>query len=194
MALSASTLAGELRKIFDPGAGGFGWPASRSAAIASITAAYDTYASDAVDYSGDAVASKSPSGFQAALAAAFSDTWTAADAADAFRDAWIAYWTGATFAVGAPPPPSGQCPNSGGNTVFSVEISSAVTIINGAPLRASLLYEFGNLGIDGDAKATAIAAAFHAATTNDITCRIDGLDSTPPPTGPLPIFNLCRVF
>ena len=193
MALDVSKLVPELRKIFDPSFEGFYWSESRSDTVTRISAAHDLYASDAVDYSGDAVATKNPGAFRSTLDSELWDTWTAAEAADAFRDAWIAYWTGGTFAVGALPPPTGVCANVGGDSIFSVEFTSVITIINAAPLRAALYAEFRNLGTNGYTKAVAIANAFHAATTNNLTVRIDGLDTTPPPVGPLPIYNVCGV-
>jgi hypothetical protein len=194
MALDVNKLAADLRRFLDPDDPSFAWPPTRDAAITLWSNAYDTYGSDAVDYSGDAVASKNPTGFRSALAAAFSYTWTAGEAANAFRDAWIAYWTGGVFSIGTVPPPTGACANAGGNGIFSTELSSIVTLINGAPLRAALLAIFQDLGIDGADKADEIAAAFHAATTTNIQVTISGLDTTPPPTGPLPIVNVCTVF
>jgi len=196
MSLSVTKLRDEFLPMFDPGAGGFYWSSTRSEALDRIRDAYDTYASDAEDYSGDSVASKSPSGFRSALNAMLS-TWTAADAAAAMAAAFVAYWTGGSFAVGSLISGTGSppCANQGSGTkIFAVENTSAVIAAVGTSLQAALLSEFNNLSTDGAAKALAIAQCFHNATTADVTVLISGLDTTPPPTGPLPVTNTCTVF
>ncbi len=194
MALSQAKLAGELSRFMDPEHPSFAWPASRSEAIQLWVDAYDTYATDAEDVSGDAVVTKYPAMFHAELVNRLTGSWSSAAAALAFRYAFVTYWTGAVFAIGAVPAPGGPCPNVGGNGIFSVEIQSVVTSVNGVNLRSALLALFDALTDDAGARIEAIAAAFHAATTTDVLVTITGLDTTPPPAGPLPITNVCRVF
>jgi hypothetical protein len=194
MALDRNKLVTALRRFMDPSDPDFAWPISRPAAVQLWTDAYDSYASDAVDYSGDGVSSKSPAGFEAALVSQFSGSWTASAAAIAFRNAFIAYWTGGVFSVGSVPPPGGACPNVGGNGVFSIESSSVVSSVGGTTLRTQLQAVFNDLTDDAEAKIQDIATVFHEATTQHVIVLISGLDTTPPPAGPLPITNTCKVF
>lgn len=192
MALSASILKTEILKLVDPDDPGFvGFPEDTATMQANWTDAFDAYALNAVDVSGDPVVTVNKAGFQAALAPLFNPDSTSTAAANAFASAWSAYWTGATFAI-LIPPPSGV----GGNGIFGVEISSAVTVVVPANLSSDLKTIFDTIDTDQDpdTKAQQIADAFHAATTNDITVLISGLDTTPPPTGPLPITNTDKVY
>lgn len=199
MPLNATTLKNEILKIIDKDNPSFtGFPANVAAAAAKWKTAYDTYASAATRAGGAAVASKNPAGFESTLAAqlpAGNPGGTEAQAATAFANAWVSYWTGATFSTGAPfPVHNSPCPNVGGNTIFGSITSSAVTVVTPAPLISALTTEFANDTLDVNVAATNIANAFHAATTANITVLTSGLDTTPPSTGPLPITNTCTVF
>jgi len=200
MALSQATLKTELLKIMDPDNPSFvGHPDNVNDAAANWAAAYDTYALNAADYSGDALASANAPGFETTLAnmlPAGDPGGTAATAAAAFEAAFIMYWTGAVFAVGIVPPPTGVCPNIGGNTIFGLEATSAVITIVPNILIPLLVAAWANpLGTeDPDAAATIAASAFHTATTTAVFVLISGTDTTPPPAGPLPITNTCTVF
>jgi len=192
MALSASTLKDEILKLVDPDNPGFvGFPEDSATMQANWADAFDAYGLNAVDVSGDAVAVVNKAGFQSGLATVFNPNSTSSVAANAFATAWAAYWTGATFVVGIPPPNG-----VGGNGIFGIEISSVVTVIVPTNLAADLKTIFDEIEADQDpdTKAQQIADAFHAATTNDITVLITGTDTTPPPTGPLPITNTDKVY
>jgi len=181
-----------------------GHPANVSDAATNFANAYDTYALDAVDYSGDAVAVVNKAGFESTLAASLppgNPGGTPLAASAAFDNAFISYWTGATFAIGIIPPPAGICPNVGGNSIFSVELSSVVSAITPSILGNLLSTVWNSLPPTGSKEtedpsiaASAIASALHTATTTAISVLISGLDTTPIPAGPLPITNTCTVF
>jgi hypothetical protein len=192
--LSAATLKNNLLNMFDPGSAGFlGWPATLNQGITNLANAYQAYAATAWDASNDLVATVNIAGFKAALAALVPGS-TIAQAAQAFDNAFVAYWTGAVFAIGIVPTPASPCPSVGGTTLWSIEISSVVSVVTPNILKNLLLAEFAVLSADANAKATAIANAFHSATTTAVTVLITGLDTTPPPAGPLPITNTCTIF
>jgi len=194
--LNEQTLLNEILQLVDPGTPGHGFPASRSAAITAWSNAYDTYAGAALDASDDNLSFGGPSGFASALSSAWSSTWTAAAAASAFSSAFEAYWTGATFAIGTLiSGTGGECENQGSGTrIFAVELTSIVSVVDGSTLYSELLNEFEDLDDQGADKAARIVACFHRATSADVLVLISGLDTTPPPTGPLPVTNLCHLF
>lgn len=187
MALDKSVLKEELLKLLDEGHAEFaGFPSSASDAAQNWADAYDTYAADAEDVSGDAVASANAAGFKSALV--FADgTPTPVASSLEYDAAFVAYWTGATFAVGTPP-----SSGTGGNGTFGVELSSAVVSVIPAVLgglMATILAAIDS-DQDPDVKAGKFADAFHDATTSAVLVLISGLDTTPPPGGgPLPIVN-----
>jgi len=185
MALSKSTLETEFRKLMDPDFAQFaGFPDDGPAAAANFANAYDLYASNAADASGDLVASKNKAGFESALAGVISPNTPAAAMGAAFEQAFVMYWTGAVFAVGIPPPNG-----VGGTGLFSVELTSMVVTVTPGVLLASIVPELSSTSDDGAAKAAAFADLFHTATTSAVIVLITGLDTTPPPAGPLPITN-----
>lgn len=197
MALSMDTLTDKIRRLTDPTHPNHAYPATRAAAIAAWRDAYDTYAAVAKDRSDDAVTSKSPSGFAGALSSGWSNAWTLGEAADAFVAACDAYWTGGVFAVGSmvPGTGSGSCQNVGGGTrIFALEQTSVVTVAVFTPRRPDFIDVFSDLTANGEQKAAEIADVFHYGTTTDVTVLITGLDTTPPPVGPLPVTNTCKVF
>jgi len=191
--LNQTKLLTELRKIADPEYSGFeGHPENTNDARTRWANAYHAYASDAVDASNDAVLSTNLAGFKSALIYAVPST--VAQGAMYYDNAFVAYWTGATFAVGAPPV-GGPCPNIGGTTIFSTEITSMVTVVLPNILGPLLIPILSNV----DANTTAVsrlqqmANAFHTATTTAVKVLITGVDTTPTPAGPLPVTNLCGI-
>ena len=200
--LSHATLVDEIRKIVDPTHPDHHYPTSYADAAQRWTDAYATiYAGDAEDYSGDAVATKNDAGCLAILAANMPSNWTATQAATMWQNAFEALWTGGIFGVGSFGAPGGECPNVGGTMIFSVEISSLVTVVSGATLKIALIPEFNDLSYGdleqyGYNKANDLADIFHAhiILLSSLTTLITGLDTTPPPVGPLPCANTCHIY
>lgn len=192
MTLNVATLLTELRKFGDEKFSGFtGFPGTKAEAKSAWTNAYDIYASTATDISGDLLVSSNSSGFQSNLS--FDASGTAASSAADFDSAFVSYWTGATFAVGIIPPPSGLCPNVGGTGIFGVETTSVVSTVTANVLKAKLLAILGSPASNAQAQLTLLAQAFHEATTEAVTVLITGTDTTPTPSGPLPITNTCGI-
>ena len=193
MALVKAKLKEEILKMINPDHASFvGYPADVATAAANWKTAYDTYALDAADVSGDSVSLVNAALFESTLIAQLppgDPGGTAAAAAAAYDLAFVQYWTGGVFAIGIPPP-SGI----GGNGIFGVELSSVVSVVAPSVLQGLLVAVFGNATMDIDAKASELADAFHTATTTAITVLITGLDTTPPPAGPLPITNTDLVY
>jgi len=191
MALDKSKLETELIKMLDEAHDDFiGFPADAAEAAANWAAAYDTYAADVEDVSGDGIASANAAGFESALV--FADTNTPALAELEFDAAFVAYWTGATFSVGTPPS-SGV----GGNGTWGVEQTSAVVACPPGALKAEITSILASNAKESAAsKAGKLATAFHNATTGGaIVVLIAGLDTTPPASGgPLPITNTDTVY
>jgi len=158
--------------------------------------AYHAYASKAMDASNDMVASANQAGFRSALNFRVAkDSMTPLTIAQQLDLAFVSYWTGATFAVGIPPTPAAKCPSVGGNTIFSTEISSIVqTVIPGTLLAqlTPIVTQKSKAATLSD-MAQQYADAFHTATTTAVLVFITGLDTTPPPAGPLSVFNLCTI-
>lgn len=194
MALSQATLKQELLKLFDQDNPAFvGFPVTVADAATNFGNAYQTYAATAQDASGDLVVTTNLPLFISTLAGALPPdpaAGTPSVAAQAFGAAFTAYWTGGIFAIGIPPPTG-----IGGNGIFSVELTSLVTVVNSAALSTPLEVIFTVPPTEAqtaDAQADSIATAFHTATTTGVTVLITGLDTTPPPpagAGPLPIIN-----
>lgn len=188
MALNQAKLAASLLDIFSSkGASG-----SAEAFEEQWSDAYDAYARDARDVSGDALLTASPMGFRRSLN--FRACSQPQHIASQFEMAFQAYWTGAIFQVGIPPSPIPiGCPNVGGNTVFGVELTSVVILVTPQVVFGQMYPEFSVADRDDSiaARATRIATAMHAATTTAILVLISGLDTTVPT--PLPITNTCRI-
>jgi hypothetical protein len=188
--LSRSKLSGDLARIF-------GSPdriSGRSSAESLWTNAYHSYASDAEDISGDGVLTVNKTAFLSILD--FGREKTPSEAAHNFDQAFVAYWTGAIFSVGIliVTPPL-ECPNAGGNGVWSSETTSVVDSVAPNVLAPLLVPIFSGLN-EGDtavSKASQFARAFHTATTTAVSVLITGLDTTPGPTGPLSISNTCTI-
>lgn len=193
--LSVSTLETQLRNLLDGSVATFaGYPATKADAITNWGNAYNTYALSAQDVSGDPVVTTNLAGFTSALTSGLVDVGTVTTAADAFEAAFVAYWTGGTFATAIPGVGTATCPNVGGNLVFSAEVTSLVSAVTPNILKNLLLTEFAILSSDAATKAASLASAFHTATTTAVFVTIAGTDTTPPPTGPLPVTNTCTIF
>ncbi len=187
MALSAATLAQSLVQIAN---GKDGMPSLLAEDLWAT--AYDLYARAAQDVSGDLLLSANRAGFRAALS--FDGSRSAMEIAHQFELAFVAYWTGAIFSVGIPPPPVPPgCPNVGGNTIFASEVSSVVVTVLPGVMQAGLLPEFMQNSGEIPDRAQAIATAMHRATISAVLVLITGIDTTVPPTGPLPITNTCVI-
>lgn len=187
MALSQATLTQLLLNVFGSRATGFvGFPNSYAAAARNFANAYDAYAKSAVDSAGDVLLTASPAGFDAALSQGLFQSQSASVCANLFGQAFAQYWSSATFALLHLP-----AYGSGGNGFFSVKSSSKVFGVSTAALVTALTQEFGrhDLSITDAQKAQSLSTILHAAIA-DVTVAQIGLDTTPPPTGPLPIVNL----
>lgn len=164
MALSAATLHSALMAFGEHP----NHPKSVQEAMQKWADAYNTYASAAMDFSGDPLLSGKTAAFQSALS--FNLNNTAQIAAQNYDNALVAYWAGATFNVAIPHP------------LLSVEATSIAVATPGA-LAPLLLPIFSNL--DKNAKATDrlmdIANAIHTATVAAVLVTISGTSKTMPP-------------
>jgi len=206
MSLDKAKMEAKLLRMFDQDHVEFiGFPTDIATAAANWTDAYDTYALDAEDASGDTLASASASSFEEHLGGGPGDPpspppnlpgpgGTPTMAAQAFDDAFVKYWTGASFNVGTPPVHLSPCPNVGGTTIFSTEATSVVSGVTANVLRGLLIPIFSDINPSTTAaqKASQIATAFDTATKSAVIVSIDGLDTTTPT--PVPINNTCTVF
>lgn len=193
--LVEANLATEFLKLVDSSSPTFsGFPATKVDAITNWANAYNTYALQAQDASEDVVSTVNLPAMIATLTAMLPESASGTPdlASAAFDAAFVQYWTGGVFAVGIPPTGVGACPNIGGTLAFSSETSSVVTAVTANILKNLLLDVFASTK-DGATAATALASAFHTATTSAVIVLITGLDTTPAPTGPLPITNTCSI-
>ena len=165
MTLNATTLKSEIFAITGNPAN---YPGDPVEAAQKLADAYDTYAQDATDLTGDGPITVNKSGFQSSLN--FTVGNTAAQAALAFELAVIAYWTSAKFDTSTPPPGS------------VTKISSTIII---PPISNGLLLTvFSDIsGADADTKAQQIADALHSMT---ITGAGIIQHTIPSPSGPIP--------
>jgi hypothetical protein len=149
---------------------------------------------DAEDVSGDQVTRVSSNGLRSALN--FDNRESASDFCRQIERGFRGYWTGAIFAVGTPPSPAAACASVGGSGVFGSEITSLVVSVLPNVMFSSLLPVVRSFTREtsADDRAKDIAAAMHRATTTAVIVLITGLDTTPGPSGPLPITNTCRIF
>lgn len=192
MALNVAVLKAGIERILVAAGKGAG-PATPLEAAAAWAGAYDDYARAAMDVSGDALVTANRPGFQSALRFP-AKSGTSASAAAEFQSAFIAYWTGAVFAVGIPPAtPTVPCPSVPPAPPWAVEVSSVVLSV--APGLAGLLTPiFSNTSNrPPSAVAAELASAFHSATTTNVLVLITGI-TTPPPPGGLPVTNTCTIF
>lgn len=195
--VSYDKLLNAILRLIDPDTLGHQYPPTRAAAVVAWTDAYNDYALDAKDVSSDVVQSVNRNGFENELFSNFYYSWTARVTARSFADAFVAYWSQATFAIGTLIPGTGVegSINEGpGTRIFSVELSSTVQTVTGDNLEDALYSEFVRLDWDAPDKAARITQCFHDATINDVIVFIDGLDTTPPPLGPLTVTNLYHIF
>lgn len=194
MALDVNKLKGELLKLIDPNDPHFvGHPTNATDFANNWANAYDTYAKDAQDVSGDPVLTAHKSSMAARLLTLNVPAGVIATAASTFDQALADYWIGATFATLIVPTPAAACASVGGTGLWSAEASSVVSAVTAHVLEASMLSLLAIPSDDPNVKATALANAFHAATTSAVKVTITGTDTTTPPTGPLTITNTCGV-
>jgi len=187
LSLSESLLRERLMSIFsDP-------VKSYAQAEVRLGHVYHEYASQAVDASGDSLLSSNPSGFRSALR--FSGI-SKLEFASQMDTAMQSYWTGAAFGIGSLVVGTGvPCPNVGGTGLFSSEISSLVSVVTPGVMRGALLADPLSLTRNNSmSAAVAFARAMHLATSSAVLVLIAGLDTTPPPGGPLPVTNTCHLF
>ena len=188
MALNQAKLAGAILDIF-----------ANKGGVSSVelfeerwASAYDSYARDARDISSEGPLTVNSIGFRRALN--FRASSHASIISAQFEQAFQTYWTGALFQFGVPPPPVPPgCPNIGGNTIFGVELSSLVTLVTPGVMFGQIYPEFLTASRSDtiEARASAIAAAMHRATTTAVLVLITGVDTTVPT--PLPITNICGI-
>lgn len=195
MALDVNKLKNELLKLLDPNNAHFvGYPTNATDFANNWANAYDTYAKDAQDVSGDVLITAFKTAMATKLMALNVPAGLIATAASTFDQALGAYWASAIFAVGIVPTPASACASVGGSGTWSTETSSVGTGFTTGILETALLSLLAIPSNDPLVKATALANAFHAATTTAVKVTITGVDTTAPPTGPLPITNVCGVF
>lgn len=190
--LNVATLRAGIERILTSAAAG-GGPSTPLEAAVAWAGAYDDYARVATDVSGDLLVTANRPGFQSALRFSPKGS-TAASTAAEFQAGFVAYWTGAVFAVGIPPAtPTVPCPSIPPAPPWAVEVSSVVLSV--APGLAGLLTPiFSNTSNrPPSAVAAELASAFHTATTTNVLVLITGV-TTPPPPGGLPVTNTCTVF
>lgn len=193
MALDVNKLKTELLKIIDPNDPHFvGYPTNATDFANNWANAYDTYAKDAQDVSGDVLITAFKSAMAAKLLTLNVPAGVIATAASTFDDALKAYWASAVFAIGIVPTPASACPSVGGTGTWATETSSIGVGFTAGILEASLLSLLAIPSSDPQVKAPALAAAFHNATTSAVKILITGVDTTVPT--PLPITNTCGVF
>lgn len=197
MSLNPEILLSEIRSFADPDYLGFsGFPTSRIQARQAWTSAYNTYASTAQDASNDLLVTANSLGFFGALDFTASNSKTLLSAVLDFDSAFIAYWTGAIFAIGIPPSPAAPCSNifvPPGNGIFGLEITSIVSVVIPNILKVKLFNVMQNPDTRAVAQLEKIADAFHEATTTAIKVLITGTDTVPSPVGPYPVTNLCEI-
>lgn len=193
MALDVNKLKTELLKIIDPNDAHFvGYPTNATDFANNWANAYDTYAQDAQDVSGDVLITAFKTAMATKLMALNVPAGVIATAASTFDDALKAYWASAVFAVGIVPTLASACPSVGGTGTWATETSSVGVGFTAGILEASLLSLLAIPSSDPQVKAPALAAAFHNATTTAVKILITGVDTTAPT--PLPITNTCGVF
>ena len=187
MALAQLTLKTEFLKLMDETSPTFlGWPSTREAACVNWTNAYDTYASTAQDISFDTLISANKAAMLSYLLANMPGPGgDIATSAAVWDQAFINYWTGATFTIiQIPTPPNDPGANTG---LFSVELSSLIVTVTPSVLKDLLIAELGVFSNSAATKAENLATVFHTATTTAVLALISGLDTTTPT--PLPITN-----
>jgi hypothetical protein len=187
MSLSLQSLRRNLVRFFSEPAN----TPSAPAAEERLARIYHEYAREAEDVSGENPVSTTQAAFQGPLD--FRRSTTVRRYAEQVEAAFVAYWTGAAFAVGVVPPPVPPCPNVGGNGIFATETSSVVSAVAPRVLYAKLMPVLTSLQAPAQVQADRFARAFDEATKSAVTVLITGTDTTPGPTGPLPITNTCTV-
>lgn len=187
MALNLATLQQSILDLLSDPAG----PKTPPQARAAWADAYDSYAKAATDVSFDRLATSNRLGFQSALIFDKNSS-THVTAALEFERAFIAYWTGATFATAKPPLPTTPCPSVPPAPPWAKEISSIV--IAATPGLAVLLTPVfaDNTSPDLNTRAAQLASAFHTATLTNVLVLISG--TTVPSPSPLAVVNTCTIL
>lgn len=166
------------------------------------TRAYDEYARDAEDVSGDSVISINRAGFRGALN--FRIIRHTTQMAAQLEAGFLSYWTGGAFAVGnlvsgvgvapclnVPVPPA---PTS--TLIFASEVSSVVFAIAPQVMFSGVLPHLQRnfSGVTAEDQARRIASAMHQATISAVTVLITGIDTALPAVGgPFPLTNTCTI-
>jgi hypothetical protein len=183
MALKSDVLGQQFARLGDAADPNYTGSGTLLQAPGRLASAYDAYAKSAVDAGGNALVAGNVAAMQASLASVFAvPAQSAAAAAQGIGLAHTAYWMGAVFATGAPP----TRPGVGGTGIFSVSLSSVVVAAPAVALVAALTQLFARPSSDAQARAQEIAQAWHGATVT-VAFTTTGLDTTPPPAGPLPV-------
>lgn len=183
MALSIPTLTRLLANLGDPESAQYPGAGSLSQAPQRLAEAYDAYARDAVDPGGNPLVSGNVVMMEAVLASVFSvGDQSVLAAAQGIGAAHTAYWLGTTFAPGASPAAVGV----GGTGIFSQVVSSVVVAAPAADLVADLVRLFSAPSTQAQLRADEVAQAWHA-VTQQVSVTMVGVDTTPPPAGPLPV-------
>lgn len=151
---------------------------------------YHAYAVQAVDVSGDGPTNLSSTDFEAKLN--FERSRSADEFCRQVDAAFVAYWTGATFATDLLPPAEPACPNVGGTGEFASETSSEVVEVTTRAMYGKLLPIMSRASKSVRVRAQEIAQAMDAVTKSAVTVLITGEDTGSP--SPSPITNECGVF
>lgn len=184
MALSATTLLHNLTAI--------GPQTSPAGAASAWRDAFFAYVRTAQDVSGDPLISGNLPGFYLAILSLFGrNDVSPDDAAKAFGQAFVTYWTGATFSVAIPVAPGTKGTVGAGTQVFMQETSSIAASASPVTLVSQLTDAFATPSGTADDAMGRIAEALHRACTSDVSVLITGIDTTP--TGPLPVTNTNKV-
>lgn len=150
-------------------------PANYATAASQYATAYDTYALNADDTTGDAPLSINAAGMEAALLASFNNylTNTSSQAANDWYNAMITYWTGGTFNILSWTNPL--------QATWTSETGSSVTSSGTNPGAGGLFTVFGDLSASktNDDKATEISDAIDT-FTKTVTVTVLGIGPIPP--------------
>jgi hypothetical protein len=188
VALNKDLLTDGLRACFDPTYSVFkGYNGDPAVCADRVCDAFGAYAQAAQAVSEGILQTPNLPGMKSSLEQAWAASKSAEDASLGLANALAVFWLGATFQLAGAIAP-GLPGTSGGNGLFGVISSVAVTTFAITPMHQALLAEFGNK-YAGPQKSAAIAAVIHDQLPACVVVETLGLDTTPPPSGPLPIEN-----
>lgn len=183
MSLAIAQLTRALSNLGDPQSADYSGAGTLAEAPQRLAEAYDSYAQSAVDAGQNKLVAGRVSLMEAVLASVFSvPEQTPLAAAQGIAASHVAYWLGAQFAIGLPPAAAGI----GGTGIFSQVISSVVVSAPMADLTAGLARLFAAPSTQAQLRAFDVATVWHAATVA-VGISMVGIDTTPPPAGPLPV-------